>query len=390
METILTTKNCHRAKTVRPANQPDAPTHEFGWRKKRYEQGMFGCRFNHIITAPDGTEIEISDRDLKNWIVLTWKYEESLEHLWGAAVRAFSGTSQVPEERAAQYIRDYEQELHADVATMPEDEKLAYISKYGEWVSALFARHSRIASAMIVGPARFPTARNNRANNAYDSAVNEFRTWREKYLKGIQRRIEDAKPQEQKDDEEWRAIKSDIMQSAALVFGIDTKREPYNRSLIVSNLYNRMETLAKNGKVEMLLRAAELIKRLNEKFKAEGGKEVFTSRHKFWKLAEAAEAQIAKKEAMADLEDKEYEFEGGKIVLAFSENRLQIYHDSKPPYEVISLLKKEAWKWSRNNQCWQRQLTRNACYSAARVVFADSDTDTRTNFAKTLCQNLPA
>jgi len=390
METILTTKNCHRAKTVRPANQSEAPAHEFGWRKKRYEQGMFGCRFNHIITSPNGTEIEISDRDLKNWVVLTWKYEESLEHLWGAAVRAFSGTSQVPEERAAQYIREYEQELHEDVVAMPKNEKPAYISKYGEWVSTLFAKHSRIASAMIVGPARFPTARNNRANNAYDTAVNQFRIWREKYLKGIQRRIDDAKPQEQKDDEEWRSIKADIMQSAALVFGIDTKREPYNRALIVSNLYNRMETLAKNGKVEMLRRAAELIKRLNEKFKAEGGKEVFTNRHKFWKLVEAAEAQITKKAAMADLENKEFEFEGGKIVLAFAENRLQIFHDTKPPYEVISLLKKEAWKWSRNNQCWQRQLTTNACYSAARVVFADSDTDIRTNFAKTLCPNLPA
>lgn len=52
METILTIKNCHRAKTVRPVNNPEAPEHEFGWRKKRYEQGMFSCRFNHIITAP--------------------------------------------------------------------------------------------------------------------------------------------------------------------------------------------------------------------------------------------------------------------------------------------------------------------------------------------------
>ncbi len=65
METILTIKNCHRAKTVRPVNNPEAPEHEFGWRKKRYEQGMFSCRFNHIITAPDGSEIEVSDLNLK-------------------------------------------------------------------------------------------------------------------------------------------------------------------------------------------------------------------------------------------------------------------------------------------------------------------------------------
>ena len=96
METILTIKNCHRAKTVRPVNNPEAPEHEFGWRKKRYEQGMFSCRFNHIITAPDGSEIEVSDLNLKEWVVISWKYEENMEHLWSAGVNAFYNTSHSP------------------------------------------------------------------------------------------------------------------------------------------------------------------------------------------------------------------------------------------------------------------------------------------------------
>ena len=46
-------------------------------------------------------------------------------------------------------------------------------------------------SAMITGPARFPSRRNEKMNNYYDNAVNEFRAWREKALKSIARRIEE-------------------------------------------------------------------------------------------------------------------------------------------------------------------------------------------------------
>ncbi len=394
MEITLTIKNCHRAKTVRPVNNPEAPEHEFGWRKKLYEQGMFSCRFNHIITAPDGSEIEVSDLNLKEWVVISWKYEENMEHLWSAGVNAFYNTSHSPEERAAQAIREFEKELQDDLANIPADEKEAYAKRYTEWVSILFAKHSRIASAMIVGPAKFPTRRNESASNAYDHALKEFGAWREKALKRIQQKIEDAKPQEQKDDEEWQAVRAQIMDSAGSIFAIDTQNAPYSRPLFVSNLYGRMETLAKRGKVELLKKAAELVRELNEKFKAKGGKEIFTSRHKFWKLVEAAEAEMVKKAERADLEDIEIEFEGGTIILAFSEDRLQIHHDTKPSPDVIQLLKTEAWRWSRNNCCWQRQLTRNACYSAARVIIGGPkrtcELDEITNYAQMLCQNLPA
>lgn len=389
METILTIKNCHRAKTVRPVGKPDSPDYEFGWREKSISSNMFGGTYCHIATAPDGTKVEIKDRDLQNWEVTAWKYAENLEHLWSAGVIAFSGTSHTPEERAAQYIREYEAELQDDLSIMPEHEKEAYISKYSGWVSTLFAKHSRIASAMIVGPARFPSNKNERASNAYDSAYSDFRAWREKYLKGIYTRIEAAKPQSQKDDEEWQGIRSDILSTAGTLLAIDTQNAPYYRSAFVTNLYGRMSTLAKNGKIEMLRRATEFIKEQNEKLKAKGGKVIFTGRHKFWNLLKEAEEEIARKAAKSEREDKEYEFNGGNIVMSFSEDRLQIFHDTKPDYAVISSLKKEGWRWSRNSMCWQRQLTSNACYSAARVIIGtEAPLEEITKFAKMLCQDL--
>lgn len=388
METILSRKNCHRAKTVRPVNAPESSDYTFGFRAvKKHESFMF-CTYAHTATAPNGNRLEIVDADFKDWIVTSWLYEENLEDLYEAGVRAFSGTSQIPNERAAQYIREYEQEIQEDLKKLPEEDKLTYFTKYHEWVATLFARHSRIMSAMVVGPAKFPTSKNQRASDAYDRAYQDFRTWREKFFKNVERRIEAAKPQDQREEEEWQCVKADLISSASTIFGIDTRHEPYNRALMVSNLYNRMETLAKNGKVEMLRRAADFIKELNVRFKAEGGKEIFTSRHKFWKLAEKAEETLVRQAENANRENEVFELHDCTVVKNYEEDRLQIFHEEKPAPEVISLLKKEAWKWSRNNVCWQRQLTRNACYSAARVILGGSNGLSNTEEVSKLAKKL--
>ncbi len=70
-----------------------------------------------------------------------------------------------PRKRAAQYIREYEILLLDDLKGIPQDEQGQYIAKFKEWVATLFAKHSRIMSAAITGPARFPTERNRKANN---------------------------------------------------------------------------------------------------------------------------------------------------------------------------------------------------------------------------------
>ena len=47
--------------------------------------------------------------------------------------------------------------------------------------------------------------------------------------------------------------------------------------------------------------------------------------------------------------------------------RLQIFFDEKPVQDTRSILKKNGFKWSPKNGCWQRQLTDNARYSLERV-----------------------
>lgn len=207
--TILTKKNCHRAATVREINNPDAPVLTFKFREHEVSRNFFGSQRAHII----GNDIIVNDdnTEMAKWEVVSWRYEENFEDLWNLAVRAFEGTSHTPEERARFYIHSYEDTLQNDLKQILGEERERYTEKFREWVRTLFERHSRILSPMITGPARFPTSRNNKANNAYDNALNEFENWRVKAIKAINRRMEEAKPEEQKRSEEWLRLRMEII-----------------------------------------------------------------------------------------------------------------------------------------------------------------------------------
>lgn len=363
---ILSCKNCHRAAKVRQIEHPELGEFYFEWRGKRVETNFLHSEFSHVATAPEnGDAIIIADVNnaMKLWEVVSWKYELNFESLWNLAVRAFDGTSFSPEKRAAQYIRDYEAALNDDLTKIPEDEQARYIAKFTDWVRTLFDRHSRCLSSMITGAARFPTRRNEKANNSYENAVTEFGEWREKAQKAIARRIEDAKPAEQKIAEEWGRLKRSIYSSASTIKGINEGTERgCNKALFVNSIYGKVETYAKKGDVEIVEQAIEYVRQLNEQTS------VITERHKFFKLLDEAKAIREAQEVKANREDSELLFEGGRVVKNFSEDRLQLIFDEKPAPDVISNLKHNGFRWSPRFGAWQRQLTDNAYYGASRVI----------------------
>lgn len=369
-EKFLSVWNAHRAKTIRRKEGQDQNEYNFVWRANKTASGFFVDYYIHQVQKDNGEVVcEISDKDLESWIVTSWKYDYNFEDLKKEAVSAFYATSHRPEERAQYYIRDYEKNLHSDLVYLDPSLHAEYKEKFRGWVSSLFAKHSRIMSAAITGPARFPTSRNNKANDAYDNAIREFQSWRENFKKRSDKLVESLKTPEQRAHEEWLQVKSDINRSASIIFSIDThKNFGTSRTLIVSNLANRMETLANNGNIDMLQRATEYIKELSARFKEEGGKEIFTSRHKFWKLLEVAEAKVKAAEERANLEDVEIEFDGGTVVKNYAEDRLQILFDEKPDRAMIDNLKRHGFRWSPSNMAWQRMLNTNSYYACADVI----------------------
>lgn len=79
-------------------------------------------------------------------------------------------------------------------------------------------------------------------------------------------------------------------------------------------------------------------------------------------------SKLDKMDAAQGQPEKEELFDGGRVVHNVADNRLQIYFDEIPADEIRAKLKSYGFHWSRRNQAWQRQLTRNAIYDARRIL----------------------
>jgi hypothetical protein len=64
-----------------------------------------------------------------------------------------------------------------------------------------------------------------------------------------------------------------------------------------------------------------------------------------------------------------WDFDGGRVVANQDANRLQVFFDDKRRDPVRSeAMNGEAFRWSRRNEAWQRQLTSNAVRAAKRAL----------------------
>lgn len=379
---ILSQRNAHRAATVRNIEHPELGDMVFEWRGITEHHTMFHSSFSHkayksgadILVDGNLTVIPDTNKEMSHYEVTSWKYANNFESLWDEAVRAFDGTSWHPEERAAQYIREYEAQLNSDLEALPEENHEDYISRYTAWVRDLFAKHSRIVSAAIVGPAKFPTSRNEKASRSYGNAVSEFNDWRGKYRRRIEKAVEAAKPQEQRNEKEWLSLRREIDMAVKDCADIDNGAKGYYRPAFTNSIFGKIERLANNGKEELVGKALDYLTTIHENMAERGLKKpLFTSRHSIWKLREVAHEAVAKAEARNSSEPAEVGFEGCIIRKDYEQDRLMLLFEGKPAPEMISRLKSNAFRWSPRNTAWQRQLTDNALYAAARVFYPEHD-----------------
>ena len=361
METMtLTRENAHRVTMVRRKDVPGSEPVAFHFRGKRYGY----CNYAHLVGEPDKEEI-LAPVSFKDWEVAEVAYPGYLEEYFRLACDSYNRTSFSPEERGETDIASHEKELHEDLQSMPEGQRGRYIENYKRYFSAMIAANSRCASAMITGPARFNTGRNEKACNSYEKNVTAFREWRERALEAIRKAAEAAKPEDQRIEEEWRKVKADIDDTATTIHNIDTgAARGYSRALFVSNLAGRLATHVNHGNVEIVDRAIAHLREWNDKVK----KPIVTARHSIFKYPDLARKVREKQLERAGRENREVPFEGGKVVYNFEEDRLQILFDKIPDAGMRTALKHNAFKWSPRNQAWQRQLTRNAEYAAGQLL----------------------
>ena len=97
-------------------------------------------------------------------------------------------------------------------------------------------------------------------------------------------------------------------------------------------------------------------------------KPVITARNKFFQLPEVAQRMKEKLQITKEQEDKEVEFEGGKLVWNYKKERLQILFNAIPDESKRKELKSSGFRWSPQSKAWQRLLNDNAIYAAKKVL----------------------
>lgn len=292
------------------------------------------------------------------------KTKVTLTEFKDLAYRAFYWTSFSPDKRGEQTIKEHEEQLNDDLLNIPDEQKERYISNYKKYFSAWLSAHSRCASSAITGGSGFNVIRAEKANTSEHNRMMEFLEWREKALKAIAKKIEENKPQSVKNSENWERLQANILSSAATIHGINIGIERgYSKALFVSSIYQKVETYAKRGNVEIVSAAIDEIRKFNETMSV-----VITERHKFFKLLEMAEKAKESLEEKATAESQESEINGVRVVRNIQADRLQLFFDGKPAPDMISKLKHAAFRWSPSNGCWQRQLTQNAIFATERIL----------------------
>jgi len=266
----------------------------------------------------------------------------SIPNLYDLAYRAHSNISFSPEKRAYKIVANYEGQLNDDLKNIPETERERYIEGYVKRLSSWLSAKSNCLSSMITGPTNFPVRKAERANRTEENRFGDFVLWRDKALKAIARKKEEAKPEEQKNVEQLAFWKEQV--------------DKLFRGWLVDRFRSRLETVARTGNVELVRSVLNYF----AKQQKEKGVVLATPRHGVWKLAEVAEKFRASLESVKTTESSEYEINGVKVVKNFQAERIQLFFDGKPAPEIISSLKHNAFKWSPSNMCWQRQLTQNA------------------------------
>ena len=277
------------------------------------------------------------------------------------ARRSGQGISMDPERWGENMLDSMESGLQSFLVQLPEEVRNEYedryIEKYKEWLYAL----SRCFSQMITGAGGWKPAtfrRHERTNAAEKAAHERLNQWCEKVIKRCNRqeRLTGWAEVERLQDKIDTLTKAQEMMKAANKIVRDKKMAEVEK-------VDELVALGYNEETAILI-----LHPLYD-FQSPG----FASYQLSLNLAKIkdAEARMKRHAAMAERAndgDEVHEYAWGKLVVAFGDERYRFIFDGKPAQEVINLMKSNAFRWSRSNGVWQRQITSNAKYAVKRVV----------------------
>ena len=280
---------------------------------------------------------------------------KSVSELEKMAVNSCRGISLDPERMGKHICIECSEELDEFLAQIPEElqaeYEAKYLNKWREWLAAL----SRCYSVLVTGPARFNSRRHERMNDYERAARQRLRDWSEKVVKRINR---------QQRLTGWQEVER--LQSK-----LDTLTEFHEKMKAVNKII-KSKSLTEDEKCDELAalgfnekQAVEILKP-TERWQSVGFP-TYQLQNNLAKI-KATQAAIERHKAMAEADDKEIAFNGGRVVVCNSDERMRFYFDEIPSVEVRNLMKRNAFKWSPKNGAWQRQLTANCKFDTKRIL----------------------
>lgn len=282
---------------------------------------------------------------------------QSVSAIKDLANRAGQGISMNPERMGADLSQECECGLNAFLAQIPEElqdeyEK-RYIAKYSEWLHAM----SRTFSVLVTGAGNFNNRRHQKMNDYEHSARERFETWKEKVVKRVNR---------QQHLVGWEEVER-LQSKLDTLTELQEKMKTVNK--IVRN--SKLSEIEQHEELEALGLSARTINEVMAEPQYSFLKKGFQTYQLSNNLAKikATEQAIKRHTRMASSEDEEITFDGGKVDVCNSDERVRIYFDDIPDKDTRDMLKSNAFKWSPKNKAWQRQLT-PSCMRATKEIIA--------------------
>lgn len=229
-----------------------------------------------------------------------------------------------------------------------------YCRKLAENMNASYSIEARCPSILISGGGNFPVRKKEKQNAARDRNLEEWN-----YIQGLLDKIRSVGT---------GGISSDDPQAVEKLEAKLATLEKHQEMMKAANVAIRMKDPTEgDAKLAELGYTPEDIAKLREPdFCGRIGYPAYLLQNNNANIRRIR-GRIEELKKRTENTPEGWEFDGGRVVVNTTENRLQIIFDGKPDADIRTELKGEGFRWAPSQGAWQRQLTDNAMRAARRL-----------------------